>query len=236
MQLLAVALGETGADYLSVNLELSAFASAWIAGALFCVALIVQFRQTHYNPPVYWPTVAFAAIAGSVTTDFVHDGMTGTLIFCLFVTMLALWAALFRLEGSLAMGSITRIGSQAVYWMLIVTSYAWGAAANEMLTVYVTGSLLGTSLILCGVLALVVACVRRAGFNAARAFWPTFLVICPTAASLADALSYSVEKGGLGLGAVAPSLVLMAAIVAFLPYMTVTREAGKVRTIRFDFQ
>ena len=52
IKLMAVTMGETAADYLAVNLGLGLTATSLIMGAIFALALALQFRQRRYVPSV----------------------------------------------------------------------------------------------------------------------------------------------------------------------------------------
>jgi hypothetical protein len=54
IKLLAVTVGETAADYMSLDLDLGLATTSWILSGLLMVALALQFLQVRYVPWIYW--------------------------------------------------------------------------------------------------------------------------------------------------------------------------------------
>lgn len=50
IKLMAVTMGETAADFLSVNLGLGLTVTSLLMSAILAVALVMQFRQKRYVP------------------------------------------------------------------------------------------------------------------------------------------------------------------------------------------
>ena len=73
IKVLSTTIGETFADYLSVNVGLGpAVTDALMIAVLVC-ALIIQLRTRQYTPWIYWLCVVLVSIVGTQITDFFTD-------------------------------------------------------------------------------------------------------------------------------------------------------------------
>jgi uncharacterized membrane-anchored protein len=236
VQVLAVTLGETVADYLKVNLELGLATSVRTVICLLALALIIQFKQRRYVPVAYWASAILMSIAGTLFADALIDGWgidprSATVYFA--VASFALW---FAVERSISIVEIKSSRSEIFYWLTLVLTFALGAAANVFIAETYTLGCLGLALFWVTIVGAVTTVSRVFGCNIAKCFWIAFILISPMGSALGDLLSQPLNRGGLGFGTMVPSLIFLAIIAAFIPYMTLTREDGKIRTIRFDFQ
>src|SRR6478735_8717237 len=73
IKILATTVGETGADYLNFNLGLGLTTTSLLAGVLLLGLLWLQLRQDRYVPWIYWLTVVFLSIVGTLITDNLTD-------------------------------------------------------------------------------------------------------------------------------------------------------------------
>ena len=239
VQVLAVTLGETAADYLKVNLELGLVTSIWTVVCLSAVALIVQFKQRRYIPVVYWASAILISIAGTLLADAMIDGCgtdprSAAAFFAVILTAtLALW---FGIECSISFVAITTARREIFYWLALVFTFALGAAANDVLAETYSLGRLEAALFWVMIVAAVATSSYAFKFSLMKSFWVASILISPMGSSLGDLLSQPLNRGGFGFGTVAPSLIFLAIIVAFIPYMTLTRDDAKIRTIYFNFQ
>src|SRR5690242_17478733 len=65
IKVLSTTIGETFADYLSVNLGLGPAVTDALMGAVLVAALVVQFRTRKYTPWIYWLCVVLVSIVGT---------------------------------------------------------------------------------------------------------------------------------------------------------------------------
>lgn len=239
VQILAVTLGETAADYLSVNLELGLATSAWVISVLLASALIVQLTRHRYVPGVYWVTLVLISIAGTLAADVVREGLgiDPRLAFDGFaIAVMATFVAWYIVECTVSIVSITTIRRECFYWIIVLFTFSLGATSNDLLSEFYQLGYVIPVLIWIAAIGLVAALSYGLGLGKVRIFWATFALICPLGSSLGDLLSEPFYKGGLGFGTAAPSLIFVTVITAFIPYMTVTRDEARIRFIRFDFQ
>lgn len=64
----------------------------------------------------------------------------------------------------------------------------------------------------------------RFGLNPVLSFWIAYIMTRPLGASLGDFLSQPQENGGLGLGATLTSAIFLAAILATILFLSVTKR------------
>ncbi len=69
IKILATTVGETAADVLSTTFHLGLVVTSWVMAAVFVAALIVQVRVERYIPAVYWITVVFISVVGTLISD-----------------------------------------------------------------------------------------------------------------------------------------------------------------------
>jgi len=72
--------------------------------------------------------------------------------------------------------------------------------------------------------------------SVAKVYWVIYGIVASLGGALGDLFSQPYSEGGLGAGQMEPTLLAMAVIVIFIPYMAMTREGAKVRYIHFDYQ
>src|ERR1700761_2227891 len=102
IKILSTTVGETGADYLAVNVGLGTLATDAITGALLIAALAMQLRERRYVPWLYWLTVVLVSIVGTQITDALTDG-AGVSLYAstaafgiLLIAIFATWYAVER--------------------------------------------------------------------------------------------------------------------------------------------
>ena len=141
--------------------------------------------------------------------------MFGVLLAATFV----LW---YRVEGTLSIHSILTRRREAFYWLAILVTFALGTAAGDLMA-----QVLGLGYLVSGiVVAAVIAATAtgwRLGLHPVLAFWIIYVLTRPLGASIGDYLSQPTADGGLGLGATLTSLIFLAAIIAIVVYLAVTR-------------
>ena len=226
IKILCTTVGETAADFLNVNLNLGLTYTSYIMGALLVVSLIFQFRSKKYSPAVYWLSVVLISIFGTLITDNLTDNLgvsleMTTIIFavCLVVTFIA-W---YMVEKTLSIHSIYTRRREAFYWLAILFTFALGTAAGDLASESLNLGYLVAALIFAGLIA-VVAIAWRFKLNAVVTFWIAYILTRPLGASIGDYLSQAPADGGLGLGTVITSGLFLAAILATVIYLAMTKK------------
>ncbi|MDT4990147.1 MAG: hypothetical protein QOH97_39 [Actinoplanes sp.] len=221
IKVLSTTIGETFADYLSVNVGLGPVATDAAMFAVLAVALIVQLRTRQYVPWIYWLCVVLVSIVGTQITDFFTDtlGVSLYLSTAVFTVALALvFLVWYRQEGTLAITSVDTRRREGFYWAAILTTFALGTAAGDLATEALSLGFRNGVMIFGGLIAITWI-ANRVGVSQVATFWIAYILTRPLGASLGDLLTQAKEFGGLALGASLTSLLFFAVIV-----ILVTRE------------
>jgi uncharacterized membrane-anchored protein len=226
IKVLSTTVGETAADFLDTNLNLGLTRTSFIMGALLAVALAFQFRAPRYIPGIYWVTVVLISIVGTLITDNLTDnyGVPLEITAAVFAVALGIaFAGWYASERTLSIHTIFTRRREGFYWLAILLTFALGTAAGD-LTAEKLNLGYGVSLLLFGGLIALV-CAGRFGFklNSIACFWAAYILTRPLGASLGDLLSQPQGSGGLGFGATVTSGVFLAAILALVAYLTVSK-------------
>ncbi|MGI5239957.1 COG4705 family protein [Dactylosporangium sp. CA-139066] len=218
IKVLSTTIGETFADYLTVNAGLGPAVTDAIMFALLVAALVVQFRTRSYTPWIYWLCVVLVSIFGTQLTDFFTDTLgvslyVSTAVFS--VTLAVVFAIWYRQERTLAIASINTPRREGFYWAAILTTFALGTAAGDLATEALNLGFRNGALIFGG-LILATWIANRLGAGQVLTFWIAYVLTRPLGASLGDLLTQDKDLGGLALGASATSLLFLAAIVVLV--------------------
>ncbi len=220
---LTTAMGESTSDFLVHTLvpEIAVV----LGGIAFCVALYIQFGKDRYVPWAYWLAVAMVGVFGTMAADVLHVGLGVPYIVSTIFYAIVL-AVVFRVwyvsEGTLSIHSITTPRRELFYWAAVLATFALGTAAGDLTAVTFGLGYFGSILLFGAIIAIPAIGYFRFGMNSILAFWFAYVVTRPVGASVADWLAVSSARGGLALGTGPVSLVLAAAIAAFVYYLAKT--------------
>ncbi|MHA4870931.1 COG4705 family protein [Duganella sp. PWIR1] len=221
IKLLSTTVGETGADYLAVNIGLGTLVTDALSAVLLLAVLVYQLRTPRYVPWVYWLCVVLLSVVGTQITDALTDGMgvslyASTATFCIVLALVFLrW---YQSERTLSIHSITGRRRELFYWAAILFTFALGTAAGDLAT-EALGLGFRIGVLVFGVLIALIYAAYRFGANPVLTFWLAYILTRPLGAALGDLLSQSPEYGGVGWGTVNTSiafLLLIAALVAYI--------------------
>ena len=218
IKILSTTVGETFADYLSVNVGLGASKTDAIVFVVLAAALTIQLRTTRYTPWVYWLCVVLVSIFGTQVTDFFTDKL-GISLYVSTVVFAVILAVVFyvwhRQEGTLSITAIDTPRRESFYWGAILTTFALGTAAGDLATEALRLGFGRGSLIFGAAFLLTLLAWRIGGWQV-LAFWVAYILTRPLGASIGDLLTQDKTYGGLGLGATRTSLLFFAVIVALV--------------------
>ena len=220
IKILSTTVGETGADYLAVNVGLGSSATTGIMAALLAAALITQIRMRLYVPWIYWLTVVLVSIVGTQITDALTDGLgvslyASTSVFA--VMLAAVFAVWYGVERTLSIHTIVTTRRELFYWTAILITFALGTAAGDLAT-EALGLGFTVGVFAFGALIALIWVIYAIGANPVLTLWLAYILTRPLGASIGDLLSQAREYGGAGLGTVYTSvafLVVIALLVAF---------------------
>jgi uncharacterized membrane-anchored protein len=228
IKILCTTVGETAADYLNESLGFGLTNTTYVTGALLAVLLVAQFRLRRYVPAVYWSVVVVISVFGTLITDNLTDGhdvplTTTTPIFAAILAVV--FAAWYAVERTLSIHTIVTSRREAFYWLAVLFTFSLGTAAGDLVAEQFS---LGYGLSIAiwgGAIALIAAARFGLGANAVATFWFAYILTRPLGASIGDFMSqHDPQYGGLGLGATGTSYIFLAAILALVGFLTITRR------------
>jgi uncharacterized membrane-anchored protein len=225
IKVLATTVGETGADFLNINLGFGLTMTSLIAAALLIVLLVIQFRQVRYVPWIYWVTVVLLSIVGTLITDNLSDNFGVSLIVstALFAAALAVtFITWYRSEHTLSIHAITTRRREGFYWAAILFTFALGTASGDLVSEQMGLGYALSGAIFGGLIALITAGYYAKLINPVLAFWAAYILTRPLGASMGDFLTQAPKDGGLGLTTMSVSAVFLVVIVALVTYLTVS--------------
>jgi len=218
IKVLSTTVGETFADFLTVDVGLGPVITDLAMIAVLAVALTIQLRKRAYTPWIYWLCVVLVSIVGTQITDFFTDtlGVSLYVSTAVFAVLLAVvFTAWYRQEGTLAITSVDTRRREVFYWAAILVTFALGTAAGDLATEALSLGFRNGVLIFGGLIALTYL-ARRLGASAVLTFWIAYVLTRPLGASLGDLLTQDASLGGLGLGASLTSVLFLVVIVALV--------------------
>ncbi len=233
IKILATTVGETGADFFIFNVNFGLPVTSLIMSILLAIFLIMQVRTIGYVPWLYWATVVLISIVGTLISDNIVDNfgvaLEKTTIFfglALAVTFIG-W---YWSERTLSIHTIHTLRRELFYWAAILFTFALGTAGGDLVA---EGFQLGyatAALGFLGTIAVIAVAHYVFKVSSVASFWIAYIITRPLGASCGDLLSQSKADGGLGLGAVVPSVLFLSLILALVAFLTVTQKrvpAGK---------
>jgi uncharacterized membrane-anchored protein len=221
MKICATTLGETAGDLVSMTWNVGyALSSVLLLGA-FGVALAAQLRARRFHPALYWTVIASTSTAGTTLSDFMNRTLglgytTGALI---LLSALALALGVWRaVEGSLSVSDIHTPRAEILYWIAILISNTLGTAIGDFLADDVGLGFMGGAGLVGGLISLVLLAWRYTSLDRVVLFWVAFVLTRPFGATFGDVLTKPVERGGLDLGTLGASAVLVGVLVGFVAW------------------
>ncbi|MGI0061063.1 MAG: COG4705 family protein, partial [Nitrosotalea sp.] len=123
IKVLCTTVGETGADFLNINLNFGLDNVTIIMGAMLAVALFFQFKSKKYVPGFYWLAVVLISIVGTLITDNLTDriGVPLTISTIAFgISLSIVFAVWYKKERTLSIHTIVTTRREAFYWLAIL--------------------------------------------------------------------------------------------------------------------
>ncbi|HET8714899.1 MAG TPA: hypothetical protein VFM16_03670 [Holophagaceae bacterium] len=219
LKICATTLGETGGDLLSMTLGVGYGASSLILVAFFLLVLAAQVRAARFHPLLYWSVILLTSTAGTTMSDFMDRslGLGYARGSALLIALLAAALGAWRLsEGSLSVSRIRTRRAELFYWAAILCSNTLGTAFGDYLSDASGLGFARCALLIGGAIALCAMLYRFTRLSRVALFWAAFVLTRPFGAEAGDLLTKTHAQGGLALGTLGASLVLLAVFVAGL--------------------
>jgi uncharacterized membrane-anchored protein len=219
MKMIATVLGETAGDMLSMTFNLGYAATFGVVGGLFLILLVFQLRAKSYHPVLYWSVMLTTLIAGTALSDFMDRTlglgyMAGaTLLSTALGLVLLAW---YATEQNLSVSRIVTIRAEAFYWVAILVSNTLGTAVGDFLADDSGLGFAGGALLIGSLLIAVVLVYYTTRTSHVLLFWAAYILTRPFGATFGDVLTKPTSHGGLELGTVLSSSLLIAVFLGLL--------------------
>ncbi len=221
MKISTTTLGESAGDLLSMTLNLGYAVSSVILFAFFLLTVIPQLLSKKYHPVLYWSVILSTTMVGTTISDFLDR--TAQLGYVagsgLLLSILLVIFAGWKLSGlPLDVDKIRSPKTEFIYWIAILVSNTLGTALGDFFADSSGLGYLGGAELIGGVLVVAALAYRFTGISRVFLFWLAFVLTRPFGATFGDLFTKSVEKGGLGVGTVETSLILLAFLTICVIY------------------
>jgi uncharacterized membrane-anchored protein len=215
IKIVSTTVGETGADFLAVNVGWGQAVTSLVMAALLVAALFTQLRTRRYTPWIYWLTVVLVSVVGTQITDLLTDALgvslyVSTAVFS--VALAAIFLIWYGVERTLSIHEIVTLRRELFYWAAVLCTFALGTAAGDLAT-EALGLGFTWGALAFGALIAIPYVAWRLGADAVLTFWIAYILTRPLGAAVGDQLTQAKAYGGLGMGAMATSALFLTVIV-----------------------
>ena len=230
IKIMSTTVGETGADYLAVDIGLGLAMTSLATAVLLAIALSTQLRAKKCVPWIYWLSVVLVSVLGTQITDILTDGLgvslyLSTTVFAAALT--AIFAFWYRIEKTLSIKSVFTRRQELFYWGAILCTFALGTAAGDLAT-EALGLGFQWGVVAFGALIALTMAAFYLGANSVLTFWVAYILTRPLGAALGDLLSQATTYGGLGFGAMLTSVMFLSVIFVLVAFAQ--RNANQINT------
>jgi uncharacterized membrane-anchored protein len=221
MKIAATTLGETASDHLAHTLELGYATTALILVVGFGALLAWQLFSEKHRPFLFWSVILATSILGTALSDFMDRTLklgyaTGSAILVvLLATVFVYWK---KSAGTLSVTDIRTRRDETLYWTAILISNTLGTALGDYLADDSGLGFAGGAALIGGLLALTLVLHFATKISKVALFWIAFVLTRPFGATLGDVLTKKPAEGGLDLGTLQASGVLLAILITSILY------------------
>ncbi|MCL9762143.1 hypothetical protein MXD95_023415 [Frankia sp. AiPa1] len=252
MKIAATTLGETGGDLLAQTLRLGYFLTTIILVVVFVATLAIQLRSRIYNPFFYWTVILSTSTAGTTISDFMNRDASGkylakgtrslgwgpqglglgypvgaAILTSLLIVIFVAWK---RAGLTFAIRDIDTLRGESFFWSAILVSNTLGTSMGDFLSDSSSLGYAGSALLILGLLGLLFAFRYVPTVSNVLLFWLAFVLTRPLGATVGDFLTKSTSKGGLALGTLGSSTVLLVLLISFMAFARAQEMRRATRT------
>ncbi len=240
MKIAATTLGETAGDLFAQTLKLGYFLTTITLFLLFVVTLVIQLRSKRYNPFFYWTVILSTSMAGTTMSDFMNRDASekylakgasslgwgpqglglgypvgAAILISLLIAIFIIW----KLTGlTLAIRDIDTFRGESLFWSAILVSNTLGTSMGDFLSDSSGLGYADSALLIVGLLGLLLALKYVPAVSNVMLFWLAFVLTRPLGATAGDFLTKPIAKGGLDLGTLGSSAVLLTILFGLMGY------------------
>ncbi|GAA1284920.1 membrane protein [Planotetraspora silvatica] len=238
MKVAATTLGETAGDLFAQTLKIGYFLTTVALLLIFLVTLVIQLASKRYNPFFYWTVILSTSMAGTTMSDFMNrdagaeylpDGATSlgwgpqglglgypagaAILISILVAVFVVW----KFTGlTFAIRDIDTFRGETLFWSAILVSNTLGTSLGDFLSDSSGLGYSGGVVLITALLALLLALKYVPAVPNVLLFWLAFVLTRPFGATAGDLLTKPTAKGGLDLGTVGSSAVLLAVLFGLI--------------------
>jgi len=230
MKICATTLGETGGDMLSMTLNIGYALSSIILLGFFVITLIIQLSTKKFNPVIYWLVILSTSTAGTTMSDYMDRTLKfgyplgSFILVSLLIAMLCIW---WLSERSLSVTNIKTFRPELFYWLTILISNTLGTALGDFLSDSSGLGFMGGAILIGSLLALTALAYYFTRISHVILFWVAFVLTRPFGATFGDLLTKATDKGGLNIGTIWSSAILVF-ILAILIVISMRKKSLEV--------
>jgi uncharacterized membrane-anchored protein len=229
MKISATTLGETSGDLLSMTLNLGYAESSIILFGLFLVTVIPQLIAKTYHPILYWSVILSTTMVGTTISDYMDRTLNLGYVrgSAILLSILLIIFACWRFSGQpMDVQKIKSRKTELLYWIAILVSNTLGTALGDFFADTSGLGYAGGAELIGGVLIVTALAARYTNISKVFLFWVAFVLTRPFGATFGDLFTKAVGKGGLGVGTVESSLILVSILGVCIAYTTWQRHRG----------
>jgi uncharacterized membrane-anchored protein len=223
-------VGETAADYVSVNLNLGLVKTTLLMGVITLGIIFWNFKQKKYYPPAYWFLIVMMSIEGTLITDFLVDQLNVSLLILdviFTIAMVLLFYFWYKKEQTLSIHSINNDAREIFYWLIVLTTFALGTGVGDTVSEYLHFGYLNSFILFGSIFILSGILYYYKIINGVLAFWIAFIVTRPIGASLGDLLIQLPKDGGIGISVVIVNIIFFMVIISSVIYLTMDKAKNE---------
>jgi uncharacterized membrane-anchored protein len=230
IKIFSTTVGETAADYVSVNLNLGLILTTILMGAITIGVVFWNFKQKKYYPPAYWLLIVMMSIEGTLITDFLVEKLNVSLLILDIIFTIAMGLVFYfwyKKEHSLSIHSINNDSRETFYWVIVLTTFALGTGVGDTVSEYLSFGYLNSLILFGSIFILAGALYYFKIISGVLAFWIAFIVTRPIGASLGDLLIQEPKDGGMGISITTVNILFFIVIIASVVYLTSKKNSSK---------
>ncbi|MEU6896351.1 hypothetical protein ABZ934_32360 [Streptomyces sp. NPDC046557] len=250
MKIAATTLGETAGDLFAQTLGLGYFLTTIALFLIFVVTLVVQLGSKRYNPFFYWTVILSTSMAGTTMSDFMNRdaspkylssgdtslgrgpqglGLGYPVGAAILISILVAIFVVWKFTGmTFVIRDITTLRGEALFWSAILVSNTLGTSMGDFLSDSSGLGYLGGALLVCALLGGLLALVPVPVVPNVLLFWIAFVLTRPLGATAGDFLTKPIAKGGLDLGTMGSSAVLLGVLIGLTGYAHIQERRNTV--------
>jgi len=218
LKMAGTTLGETAGDFISEDLGVGFLMTFFLVMAAFLYVAWLQVRAGRLVLGLYWTVIVMTSMAGTEMADFIFNtiGIGVTSVALGFIAPIVVIYLLGKYTGgSFSVTDIRTRRDETLFWALILTTNTIGTGIGDGLGITPVGVLGGTILIATMMLGIY-GLYATTTVSRVALFWTAFVLTRPLGATGGDLLSRPQVEGGLGLGRVGVSIVLLALMAGLI--------------------